>query len=99
LPLPGGDLVQHDAPLFAGVGDVAAVGQQLQREMDGIAGAYAAFAGNGMSGARSRPIRKDFATKLTPFSKHCSSGSSAKTRSFIRSQKKFDGVVSQPRLR
>jgi hypothetical protein len=23
----------------------------------------------------------------------------AKTRSFIRSQKKFDGVVSQPRLR
>jgi hypothetical protein len=30
--------------------------------------------------------------------KRCISGSSAKTRSFIRSQKKFDGVVSQPRL-
>jgi predicted ATPase len=35
---------------------------------------------------------------LTAFSKRCISGSSAKTRSFIRSQKKFDGVVSQPRL-
>jgi len=40
-----------------------------------------------------------FRDEANPISKHCISGTSAKTRSFIRSQKKFDGVVSQPRLR